>query len=152
MADYKRWLDDFSVWLKDVKEHELKKLVKEFMDAQEAVKQLSKDKLADYRYYLKRDLAHLSEHKDHYDDVAWEELKASVMYELAQLEDRTQLEWQALVQDFQHDGIYKQGEWIALGQLVCKNCGHKTNVYYALEIPSCSECGHGEFARKALTP
>ncbi|MBQ4813025.1 hypothetical protein A7985_15435 [Pseudoalteromonas luteoviolacea] len=152
MADYKQWLSDFSTWMKDIKEHELKKLVENFIQEEEKWKEFGQNKINDYRHYFKRDLEHINVHHDHYEGVAWEEFKASILYELAYLEDRTQLEWQALMSDFEHDGVYKQGEWIALGQLVCKNCGNKIDIYHAIEITACSECGHDSFNRKALTP
>ncbi|CAH9049507.1 hypothetical protein PSECIP111951_01279 [Pseudoalteromonas holothuriae] len=152
MSSYKSWLSQFIDWVNDVKDHEVDDLVEKFIEHQSALKQLSQEKLALYKSYLNRDLAHLKEHQKYYDDLAWQELKASIWYELAQLEDRTQLEWQALVQDFNHKGTYKCGEWIAMGQLVCKNCDNKLDVFYASEIMSCSECGHDEFIRKALSP
>ncbi|MCF6437073.1 MULTISPECIES: zinc ribbon-containing protein [Pseudoalteromonas] len=152
MADYQKWLSQFTDWLKDVKEHEVDDLVEKFMEHQQALKNLSQEKLATYKRYLRRDLAHLKDYNKYYDDLAWQELKASIWYELAQLEDRTQLEWHSLLQDFDHKGTYKQGEWIAMGQLVCKNCGNKSDVFYASEIMPCSECGHGEFVRRALSP
>lgn len=151
MANYSKWLDEFSDWLKDVKEHEVDELIGKFVAHQRQLKKLSEEKLKTYTHYLKRDLAHLDSYQDE-DDAAWQELKSGVLFELAQLEDRTQLEWQALLQDFQHDGIYKSGEWIALGQLVCKNCGQTTDVLYASEIKACSHCAHQEFTRKALSP
>ncbi|NOU52549.1 zinc ribbon-containing protein [Pseudoalteromonas sp. JBTF-M23] len=152
MSSYKAWLGQFIDWVKDVKEHEVDDLVEKFIEHQQALKDFSQEKLQTYKHYLSRDLAHLKKHKSDYDDLAWEELKASIWYELSQLEDRTQLEWQALVQDFNHKGTYKSGEWIAMGQLVCKNCGNKLDVFYASEIMPCSECGHNEFMRKALSP
>ncbi len=152
MADYQKWLDQFSDWLKDVKEHEIDDLSKRFWEAQSALKGYTKQTYDDYSYYLKRDLEHLLENKSFYDEAAWSELKANILFEISQLGDRTQLEWSALLKDFEHQGIYKEGEWIALGQLVCKNCGYKLDVYYAIKIPACSECGHGEYTRKALAP
>ncbi|WP_440053768.1 zinc ribbon-containing protein [Pseudoalteromonas sp. T1lg65] len=152
MADYKKWLNQFSSWLKDVKEHELDDLSKRFWETQKEFKEYTKHTFDDYYYYLKRDVEHFLENKAHYDDVAWQETKANILFEISQMEDRTQLEWTAMLRDFEHQGVYKQGEWIALGQLVCKNCGHKFDVYYATEIPECSECGHGEYIRRALAP
>ena len=152
MSGYKQWLTHFSEWLKDVKDHELDDLIEKFVEQQQALQQLGKEKIQQYHYYLRRDLEHFSTHQRHYNDLAWQELKASIWYELSQLEDRTQLEWQALLQDFEHDGVYKAGEWIAMGQLVCKNCDHKLDVLYASEISPCSECEHTEFIRKALSP
>ncbi|TMO56253.1 zinc ribbon-containing protein [Pseudoalteromonas phenolica] len=152
MAGYKKWLDDFSYWLKDIKDHEVEDLVNQFVEKQQALKTFSEEKLKAYSHYLKRDLKHLEDEYRNPDDIAWQELKAGMLFELAQLEDRTQLEWQALLKDFEHDGVYKAGEWIAMGQLVCKNCHHTTDVLYASEIKACSQCEHHEFSRKALSP
>ena len=152
MAEYKKWLDDFAHWLKDIKEHELEDLINKFIESQGKLKELGEEKVKNYSHYLKRDLQHLEDDYKDTDDIAWQELKAGVLFELAQLEDRTQLEWQALLKDFEHDGVYKAGEWIAMGQLVCKNCHHTTDVLYASEIKACSQCEHQEFSRKALSP
>ena len=152
MAGYKQWLDDFSNWLKDIKDHEVEDLINQFVEKQQALKTFSEEKLKAYSPYLKRDLKHLEDEYKNSDDIAWQELKAGMLFELAQLEDRTQLEWQALLKDFEHDGVYKAGEWIAMGQLVCKNCHHTTDVLYASEIKACSQCEHQEFSRKALSP
>ncbi|CCQ12501.1 hypothetical protein PALB_34400 [Pseudoalteromonas luteoviolacea B = ATCC 29581] len=152
MFDYQQWLEQFSKWLKDVEEHEVKSLVTAFIDYQKAFSELSQDKLQQYKLYLQRDLVHYNAHRDSYADLAWQELQDSLWYELSQLEDRTQLEWRALSNDFQHDGLYKAGDSIALGQLVCKNCHHSFDVYYAQTILPCTECGQEVFVRKALHP
>ncbi len=148
MADYQKWLDQFSDWLKDVKEHEIDDLSKRFWEAQSALKDYTKQTYDDYSYYLKRDLEHLLENKSFYDEAAWSELKANILFEISQLEDRTQLEWSALLKDFEHQGIYKEGEWIALGQLVCKNCGYKLDVYYAIRSQLAASAGMGNILEK----
>ncbi|MFC3033781.1 hypothetical protein ACFOEE_14760 [Pseudoalteromonas fenneropenaei] len=152
MADYQGLLKQFAAWLQDVNEHEVKQLIVKFIAYQQALQQLSEDKLQLYSDYLKRDFAHFKQHHQEYNEIALQELRDTIWYELAQLEDRTQLEWQALQGDFQHQGKYKAGEAIALGQLVCKNCGHCHDVYYAQAILPCNECGGEEFIRKALHP
>ena len=152
MADYKTWLSDLSAWLKDVKDHELKEAMEKFVESEQALKDLGKEKLELYRDYLKRDIDHIKENDKHYDSLAWLELKESLWYELSHIEDKTQLEWQALNQDFKHNGVYHQGEWIAMGTLVCKNCQHSYDVYHATQITPCTECGGIYFRRKALQP
>ncbi|MGO2010718.1 MAG: zinc ribbon-containing protein [Pseudoalteromonas sp.] len=152
MADYKTWLTDLSAWLKDVKDHELKDAMDKFVESEQALKQLGQDKVNLYREYLKRDLDHIQENDKHYDSLAWQELKESLWFELSHIEDKTQLEWQALSQDFKHNGVYHQGEWIAMGTLVCKNCHHSYDIYHATEITPCSNCGGIYFSRKALQP
>lgn len=152
MADYKTWLTDLSAWLKDVKDHELKDAMEKFVESEQALKQLGQDKVNLYREYLKRDIDHIQENDKHYDSLAWQELKESLWFELSHIEDKTQLEWQALSQDFKHNGVYHQGEWIAMGTLVCKNCHHSYDIYHATEITPCSNCGGIYFSRKALQP
>lgn len=152
MADYKTWLTDLSAWLKDVKDHELKDAMKKFVESEQALKQLGQDKVNLYREYLKRDIDHIQENDKHYDSLAWQELKESLWFELSHIEDKTQLEWQALSQDFKHNGVYHQGEWIAMGTLVCKNCHYSYDIYHATEITPCSNCGGIYFSRKALQP
>ena len=152
MADYKAWLSDLSAWLKDIKDHEVKDAVTRFVESEQALKNLGEEKYQLYRNYLKRDIEHLSENDSHYNSLAWQELKESLWYELSHIEDKTQLEWQSLSQDFKHNGSYHAGEWIAMGTLVCKNCTHSFDIYHATQITPCIECDGIYFSRKALQP
>ncbi|MEO2266796.1 zinc ribbon-containing protein [Pseudoalteromonas pernae] len=152
MTDYRQWLSQLSDWLKDVNEHEVKEMVTTFLESKKALKDLSKDKYDEYKRYLQRDIDHFIEHESYYNSLAWQELKESLWYELAHIEDKSQLEWQALSQDFKHKGVYHSGEWIAMGTLVCQNCHHQEDVYHASEIKPCSECGGIHFNRQALQP
>ena len=152
MADYKAWLTDLSAWLKDVKDHEFKDAMDKFVESEQALKELGQEKLTLYREYLKRDIEHIKENDDYYSSLAWQELKESLWFELSHIEDKTQLEWQALNQDFKHNGVYHQGEWIAMGTLVCKNCSHSYDIYHATQIRACSQCDGIYFSRKALQP
>ncbi|KTF14727.1 zinc ribbon-containing protein [Pseudoalteromonas sp. H105] len=152
MADYKAWLTDLSAWLKDVKDHEFKEAINKFVESEQALKALGQEKLTLYREYLKRDIEHIKENDNHYDSLAWQELKESLWFELSHIEDKTQLEWHALNQDFKHNGVYHQGEWIAMGTLVCKNCSHSYDIYHATQIRACSQCDGIYFSRKALQP
>lgn len=152
MADYRSWLTDLSHWLKDVKEHELKDAMNKFIESEQALKDLGEEKLQQYKDYLQRDIDHIKDNDQHYTSLAWQELKESLWYELSHIEDKTLLEWHALQQDFQQNGVYHAGEWIAMGTLVCKNCRHRFDIYHATEITPCIECGGTEFSRQALQP
>ena len=149
MADYKTWLSDLTNWLKDVKDHEVKDA---FVESEQALKDLGKEKYGLYKSYLQRDIEHVQENESHYKSLAWQELKESLWYELSHIEDKTQLEWQSLSQDFKHNGMYHAGEWIAMGTLVCKNCTHSFDIYHATQITPCIECDGIYFSRKALQP
>jgi hypothetical protein len=152
MTDYKTWLDKFTGWLKDVNEHEVKSAVAQFIESEKALKNLGSEKLHLYRSYLQRDIAHLAQHENHYNSLAWQTLKETLWFELSHIEDKTQLEWHALNDDFKHNGHYHTGEWIAMGTLVCKNCNHSYDVYHVAQIRACSKCDGIYFSRKALQP
>ncbi len=49
MADYRQWLSEFSDWLKDVNDHEVKDMVATFLESKQALKDLSKDKYEEYK-------------------------------------------------------------------------------------------------------
>ncbi|ATC87155.1 zinc ribbon-containing protein [Pseudoalteromonas sp. NZS127_1] len=152
MTDYKTWLSSFTHWIKDVKEHGLKDVVSGFVESEQALKDLSQERYELYKSYLKNDIEHIVENESHYNSLAWQELKESLWFELSHIEDKTQLEWQSLSQDFKHNGVYHAGEWIAMGTLVCKNCTHSYDVYHATQITPCIECDGIYFSRKALHP
>ena len=152
MADYKTWLSDLTNWLKDVKDHEVKDAMTRFVESEQALKDLGKEKYGLYKSYLQPDIEHVQENESHYKSLAWQELKESLWYELSHIEDKTQLEWQSLSQDFKHNGMYHAGEWIAMGTLVCKNCTHSFDIYHATQITPCIECDGIYFSRKALQP
>jgi len=152
MTDYKTWLSNFTHWIKDVKEHGLKDMVSGFVESEQALKDLSQERYELYKSYLKNDIEHIVENESHYNSLAWQELKESLWFELSHIEDKTQLEWQSLSQDFKHNGVYHAGEWIAMGTLVCKNCTHSYDVYHATQITPCIECDGTYFSRKALHP
>ena len=152
MTDYKTWLGSFTHWIKDVKEHGLKDVVSGFVESEQALNDLSQERYELYKSYLKNDIEHIVENESHYNSLAWQELKESLWFELSHIEDKTQLEWQSLSQDFKHNGVYHAGEWIAMGTLVCKNCTHSYDVYHATQITPCIECDGIYFSRKALHP
>ncbi|MBQ4831676.1 hypothetical protein J8L70_00295 [Pseudoalteromonas sp. MMG010] len=152
MTDYKTWLNTLTDWLKDVNEHEVKGAVTRFIDSEQALKNIGSEKLNLYRSYLERDLAHFTAHQSHYNSLAWEELKETFWYEIAHIEDKTQLEWHAINEDLKHNGDYLTGEWIAMGTLVCKNCTHSYDVFHTAQIRSCPKCDGIYFSRKALHP
>ncbi|GBU11665.1 hypothetical protein AwEntero_02660 [Enterobacterales bacterium] len=86
------------------------------------------------------------------DSVFMRIIKESLWKELADMTDKTQLEWKEVFKDVNHHGIYHSGEVVGLGNLVCEKC-HFTLAVYTPEILSkCPECGGTEFSRKAFEP
>lgn len=49
-------------------------------------------------------------------------IKESLWRELADIKDKTQLEWREVFQDLNHHGVYHSGEVVGLGRLVCEKC------------------------------
>ncbi len=69
---------------------------------------------------------------------------------LAQVTDKTQVEWQELEQDLSHQGLYLQGETVGMGLYVCRQCGEALHYNHPAELLSCPACGGGHFLRRGL--
>ncbi|OBT12880.1 hypothetical protein A9264_15755 [Vibrio sp. UCD-FRSSP16_10] len=119
----------------------------------EAANDMTKDELALISAYVKSDLQEFAS--------SFEESKSGPFYlmitntvwqSLLDITDKTKVEWVEFFQDLDHQGVYKVGELIGLGTLVCEKCGHKTQYNHPTEIISCAKCGHDEFTRQALNP
>ncbi len=60
--------------------------------------------------------------KEESDSVFMRVIKESLWQELADITDKTQLEWREVFQDLNHHGVYHSGEVVGLGNLVCEKC------------------------------
>ncbi|MFZ2613912.1 MAG: zinc ribbon-containing protein, partial [Raoultella planticola] len=56
------------------------------------------------------------------DSVFMRVIKESLWQELADITDKTQLEWREVFQDLNHHGVYHSGEVVGLGNLLCEHC------------------------------
>ena len=56
------------------------------------------------------------------------------------------------VEDFEHDGIYKAGDIIGFGELVCQQCDEKIHIMHVSEVAVCAKCGGESFTRLPLDP
>ena len=56
--------------------------------------------------------------KEESDSVFMRVIKESLWQELADITDKTQLEWREVFQDLNHHGVYHSGEVVGLGNLV----------------------------------
>jgi hypothetical protein len=155
--DYPAWVDSFGKWLGDTSNHEVKSLVSFFDRSGEwwqTAKELSAEEFTRNSVYLKRDLQMFYRHyqQDMQDSEYVQRIKESVWKELAEMTDKSQLEWRELEQDFDHQGTYEQGEWIGMGTLVCKHCHYKMEFLHPIELPPCPQCNGAYFLREALAP
>lgn len=63
------------------------------------------------------------------DSVFMRVIKESLWQELADITDKTQLEWREVFQDLSHHGVYHSGEVVGLGNLVCEVSFSPGGVY-----------------------
>ena len=74
----------------------------------------------------------------------------ALWYELSQVTDKTQLEWQELSSDFAHQGHYSVGEEVGMGLYQCQQCQQQLAFYHPAELGACVYCGGTHFSRKGL--
>ena len=106
---------------------------------------------------VKRDLeefgrSYEESHEDESDSVFMRVIKESLWQELADITDKTQLEWREVFQDLNHHGVYHSGEVVGLGNLVCEKCHYHLAVYTPDVLPRCPKCGHDQFQRRPFEP
>ncbi|WP_224555112.1 zinc ribbon-containing protein [Pectobacterium versatile] len=86
------------------------------------------------------------------DSVFVRVIKESLWQELADITDKTQLEWREIFKDVNHHGVYHSGEVVGLGNLVCENCHHYIAFYTPEVLPLCPKCSHDLFHRQPFQP
>ncbi|MDQ1211912.1 zinc ribbon-containing protein [Pantoea anthophila] len=79
-------------------------------------------------------------------------IRESVWKELADITDKSQLEWREVFQDLHHHGVYQSGEVVGLGNLVCEKCQFTRAIYTPETLSHCPECGHDQFQRQPFEP
>jgi hypothetical protein len=155
--NYSQFLQRFQNWLNDVNEHEFKSLNQGFFEFQTGlieIGQYTKQQIRDYTYYIKRDLDDFKAnwYKQNQDELSGAEFNEQWWLALSYLVDKTQLEWALLLEDIEHDGIYKQGEWVAFGDFHCQRCGYSLYINHPTQLDSCLECQHTQFIRIPYAP
>ncbi|VEB99642.1 Protein of uncharacterised function (DUF1451) [Cedecea lapagei] len=91
-------------------------------------------------------------HEEFTDSVFMRVIKESLWQELADITDKTQLEWREVFKDLSHHGVYHSGEVVGLGNLVCENCHHPIAIYTPEVLSVCPKCGHNQFHRRPFEP
>lgn len=86
------------------------------------------------------------------DSVFMRVIKENLWQELAEITDKTQLEWHEVFKDVSHHGVYHSGEVVGLGNLVCEQCHHHLAFYTPEVLPLCPKCGHDQFQRRPFEP
>lgn len=86
------------------------------------------------------------------DSVMLRVLKESLWQELADITDKTQLEWREVLNEISHHGVYHSGEVVGLGTMICEKCQYRIDIYTPEVLSRCPQCDYDQFQRKALTP
>lgn len=119
-----------------------------------ALEDMSEEKLTQFIDNLKYDLHdfYVQNQQEVKHSVYLGLLNETLWSNLAQLTDKSQVEWAELEEDFQHKGEYKAGDMIGFGELECTQCNEKTIISHLSEVLPCSYCGGEDFIRLALQP
>ncbi|MEG0008495.1 zinc ribbon-containing protein [Aeromonas lusitana] len=119
----------------------------------EAASDLTQDELALIAEYVKRDLGNYDEGRSEAPESAFMlALKDTAWSWLADVTDRAQVEWRELADELEHKGIYRAGDWVGLGVLVCDHCEWRHTVLHPEQLGTCPECGANEYHREPLSP
>jgi hypothetical protein len=148
--DLSRWLDE----MKTLQKPRAIALVKQAKLYAKAAGDMSEEKLNQFTNNLKHDLhdfyqQNQSEAKH---SIYLGLLNESLWANLAQLTDKSQVEWAELIEDFEHDGIYHEGDIIGFGELMCEECDEKVHILHVSEVAECAKCGGSSFLRLPLDP
>ncbi len=144
------WLDE----MKEIQKPHAIELIKQAKLYAKAIEELSEDKVKQFIDNLQYDLHdfYLHNQSEAQHSVYLGLLNEALWSNLAQLTDKSQVEWAELVDDFEHDGIYKTGDVIGFGELECTQCHETITVVHLSEVGVCAKCGAKEFTRLALNP
>jgi DNA-binding ferritin-like protein (Dps family) len=146
-----------SQWIEDTKDNELTNIVdvveqaKAYLIAAEAIPEREVKQFIDSFIY------DLNEFYRQNQRQANNSLYLSLMNErfwqlLASMTDKSQVEWSELIEDFEHHGIYRVGDYIGFGELECQKCHQNLSITHLSMVSSCIECHGQKFIRHPMKP
>ncbi|MDP5141837.1 hypothetical protein ORJ00_03665 [Rheinheimera baltica] len=151
---YQQWLSEFNRTLQQNDQLQLDSMVhfvEQFKAYLKAGKDLSAYETTLFVETLKRQWQEHNEQelaqKAHEPPSLWPE---ALWQELSSITDKSQLEWQELVQDFKHQGVYYQGEVVGMGRYRCSHCLQHIDYTHPTELLVCNDCGGVQFFREGL--
>ncbi|WP_370549675.1 zinc ribbon-containing protein [Edwardsiella tarda] len=153
---YQQWLAALTERLKKG-ERDIDALLESAEQQLRHASDLSEADIEQIRLAMRRDLEEFArayqESRDEMEDSVFiRVIKESLWQELADITDKTQLEWREVLQDVSHHGVYHSGEVVGLGHLVCEKCHFNLDVYTPEILPRCPRCGHDQFQRRPFRP
>lgn len=138
-------------------DRDIDKLVNEARHSLEEKHELTPNEIAQVTNAVRRDVKAFadsySENADDFSDsVFMRVIKESVWQELADITDKSQIEWREAFQDIEKGGVYQSGELVGFGNLICDNCHFSLAIYSPEILTTCPQCGHDRFHRKPFDP
>ena len=153
-SHYQTLLNDLSDWvIKSAKQDMLTiyEIIEQGKAYLHAAEELSLEEIRTLENYLLRDVKATMQHlRDDADNsLWWANTKDNLWQLIASMSDRNKLEYFEMQEDVSHHGIYQVGELVAVGELICTECGHKHQISGVQRIQPCVECSGQEFSRRA---
>jgi hypothetical protein len=148
---------NISQWIEDTREHEITHIVdvveqaKAYLIAAETIPEREVIQFIDGFIY------DLNEFYLHNQRQAQNSVYLGLMNEhfwqlLASMTDKSQVEWSELMDDFEHNGIYRVGDYIGFGELECQKCHQNLSITHLSRISSCIKCDAQQFIRHPMKP
>lgn len=156
-SKYEEFYQRASEWLDDVNNHEVKSMVKLIDTAKaylSAAEDLTEEEVSMFLSGLKRDLNefYLRYQGESKNSVWLASINDRFWHGLAQMTDKSQVEWTELTADFEHNGIYCRGDMVGFGIFRCNHCQHAVEVLHPSKLCECPKCSHHQFTRYSLAP
>ncbi|KAA8999945.1 zinc ribbon-containing protein [Affinibrenneria salicis] len=155
---YRELMPSLTARLKDG-ERDLERLIESARQALLRDGELAQSEVEQVLQAVRRDLEEFarsygeSRREDEFSDsVFMRVIRESLWQELADITDKTQLEWREIFKDVTHHGVYHSGEVVGLGNLVCEQCHHRMAFYTPEVLPLCPKCAHDQFHRQPFQP
>jgi hypothetical protein len=149
--------DKLTLWIEDVKQHEVTNMVDVIAHAKAlalAAETLPEEKVKQFINNLRYDFHQFYLHyqSDMDNSIFIGLMNESLWAKLAQMTDKSQVEWCEFYEDIQHEGQYSSGEYIGFGELECKQCHDKSSFLRFSKINNCQHCNGSHFIRNAFRP
>ncbi len=141
---YEQWLEQLDVKLQKLSDKPLESMA-ELLDVVADYMQATVDLTAyESRLFVE---TFFRQQQDQQLPSLWPE---QLWQQLSTITDKTQVEWQELPIDLQHQGHYLEGEVVGMGQYHCERCGAVQTHFHPAALLSCTECQHVRFIRQGL--
>ena len=153
---YQQTIDTLYDWLSESAHQDvltLMDIVEKAKAYLRAAEELSAEEARTLENFLMRDFSTFSHQwQQDADQSLWlAGLKQRFWQLLANLSDQNRIEMFEMEMDMAHQGLYRAGELVSVGEIICNACGHRHQVDFVEQIQPCIECGGETFSRANLT-